>query len=66
LQFYVHQRATWFEARTVKQSCKANQVGDATTKSAEALANLCYRILIEDWVAALEAVKATLHPHWNA
>lgn len=49
--------ATWFEADTVIRARKANQVGGATTRSAEALAKLCYQILIEDGEAAARAVE---------
>lgn len=49
--------ATWFEAKTVIDARKANQVGGATTISAQALAKLCYETLIEDGRAALTAVE---------
>lgn len=49
--------ATWFEAKTVRDACKANQVGGKTTISAEALALLCYETLLNDGVAALRAVQ---------
>ncbi len=49
--------ATWFEAKTVIDACKANQVGGATTISAQALAKLCYETLIADGRAALTAVE---------
>ena len=49
--------ATWFEARTVVEAKKKNQVGGATTLSGEALASLCYDTLLEDGVAALHAVR---------
>jgi glycerol dehydrogenase len=49
--------ATWFEARTVKEACKANQVGGKTTISAEALALLCYETLLNDGLQALQAVQ---------
>ncbi|MBA3993107.1 MAG: glycerol dehydrogenase [Cyanobacteria bacterium DS2.3.42] len=49
--------ATWFEAKTVIDARKANQVGGATTISAQALAKLCYETLIADGRAALTAVE---------
>jgi glycerol dehydrogenase len=49
--------ATWFEARTVTDACKANQLGGKTTASAEALALLCYETLLNDGLAALQAVQ---------
>lgn len=50
--------ATWFEAKTVVDAKKANQVGGSTTISAAALAKLCYETLLEDGLAALNAVQA--------
>jgi glycerol dehydrogenase len=49
--------ATWFEAKTVVEARKSNQVGGATTISAAALAELCYRTLLNDGHAACRAVK---------
>ncbi len=49
--------ATWFEAKTVIDGRKKNQVGGASTISAEALAKLCYETLIADGRAALSAVE---------
>ncbi len=49
--------ATWFEAKTVIEARKTNQVGGATTISAQALAKLCYETLIADGRAALTAVE---------
>lgn len=49
--------ATWFEAITVIDAHKANQLGGATTISAQALAKLCYETLIADGRAALTAVE---------
>lgn len=49
--------ATWFEAKTVVEARRANQVGGATTISAQALAKLCYETLIADGRAALTAVE---------
>jgi glycerol dehydrogenase len=50
--------ATWFEAKTVMEAKKANQVGGSTTISAAALAKLCYETLLEDGLAALNAVRS--------
>ena len=47
--------ATWFEARTVVNARAKNQVGGATTISAAALAQLCYRTLINDGPDAMRA-----------
>lgn len=49
--------ATWFEAKTVREAHKANQVGGKTTISADALASLCYQTLLNDGVPALHAVQ---------
>ena len=49
--------ATWFEAKTVREACKANTVGGKTSISADALALLCYETLLNDGVAALHAVQ---------
>lgn len=49
--------ATWFEAKTVREANKKNQVGGKTTISADALAELCYKTLINDGLAALHAVQ---------
>lgn len=48
--------ATWFEARTVSQANRPNQLGGRTSISAEALAELCYKTLINDGPAALDAL----------
>ncbi len=50
--------ATWFEARTCVEGHIANMRGGASTRGAAALAELCYRTLLEDGVAALRAVEA--------
>ncbi len=50
--------ATWFEARTVIEARKPNQLQGATTLTAGALARLCYDTLLEDGPAALAAVRA--------
>lgn len=49
--------ATWFEARTVIEARKANQVHGGTTITAEALARLCYETLLADGVAAAGDVE---------
>lgn len=51
--------ATWFEAKTVIDARRANQVGGATTISAQALAKLCYETLLADGRAALTAVETS-------
>jgi glycerol dehydrogenase len=50
--------ATWFEADAARTACKRNQVGGASTQAAAALAELCYRTLMRDGEAAVQAVKA--------
>jgi glycerol dehydrogenase len=50
--------ATWFEAGSVMAAGRANQLGGRTTIAASALAELCYKTLLTDGVAALEALKA--------
>lgn len=49
--------ATWFEAKTVIDAGKKNQVGGGTTIAAAALAKLCYETLMNDGLAALKAVR---------
>jgi glycerol dehydrogenase len=49
--------ATWFEARTCVGGCVRNMRGGASTRSALALAELCYRTLLDDGAAALHAVE---------
>jgi glycerol dehydrogenase len=49
--------ATWFEAKTCVASCVKNMRGGASTRSALALADLCYRTLLEDGANALRAVQ---------
>lgn len=51
--------ATMFEAQTVYNARKRNQLGGATSISALALAELCYRTLVEDSLEALEAVRVS-------
>ncbi|MFN9660287.1 MAG: glycerol dehydrogenase, partial [Cyanobacteriota bacterium] len=50
--------ATWFEARTVRESCSHNVVGGLPTTTATALAKLCRDILLADGPAACAAVEA--------
>jgi glycerol dehydrogenase len=50
--------ATWFEAKTCVAGFVQNMRGGASTASALALAELCYRILLADGSAALQAVSA--------
>lgn len=50
--------ATWYEARTVIEACKPNQVHGGTTLSAGALARLCGQTLLADGPAAAQAVEA--------
>ncbi len=50
--------ATLFEARTAVAARRKNMRGGASTASALALAELCYRTLIEDGPAALDAVES--------
>jgi glycerol dehydrogenase len=49
--------ATWFEARTCAEGNVKNMRGGASTRSALALAELCYRILLRDGVEALSALQ---------
>lgn len=50
--------ATWFEARACAASHAPNIRGGASTQSALALAELCYRTLLADGAAALKAAEA--------
>lgn len=50
--------ATMFEVKAVMRSAKKNQVGGATTISAQALADLCYRTLMDDSSEAIQAVRS--------
>jgi glycerol dehydrogenase len=50
--------ATWFEARTVIEAHRPNQLQGGTTSSAGALARLCYQMLLDDGLAASQAVQA--------
>ena len=49
--------ATWFEARTVIEAHRPNQLHGATTMTAQALARLCFETLLADGPAACEAVR---------
>jgi glycerol dehydrogenase len=49
--------ATWFEAKTCVSGHVKNMRGGASTQSALALAELCYRTLLEDGAGALRAVQ---------
>ncbi len=50
--------ATWFEAKTCVEGGIPNMRGGASTRSALALAQLCYRTLLDDRVDALAALCA--------
>ena len=50
--------ATWFEARSVRQSCSHTMVGGLPTTTGSALAKLCCDILLADGPAACAAVEA--------
>jgi glycerol dehydrogenase len=49
--------ATWFEARTCVAGHVKNMRGGGSTRSAAALAELCYQSLLDDGAAALRAVE---------
>jgi glycerol dehydrogenase len=49
--------ATWFEAKTCVDGSIKNMRGGASTQAALALAELCYRTLINDGADALRAVQ---------
>ncbi|MBX9666810.1 MAG: glycerol dehydrogenase [Candidatus Obscuribacterales bacterium] len=49
--------ATMFEAQTVINAGKKNQLGGATSLSALALAEVCYKTLINDSIEAIDAVS---------
>lgn len=49
--------ATYFEARTCVAGCVRNMRGGASTQSALALAELCYRTLQADGIEAVRAVR---------
>jgi glycerol dehydrogenase len=50
--------ATWFEAKTCVAGHVRNMRGGASTRSALALAELCYQTLLEDGADALRAVRS--------
>ena len=50
--------ATWFEARTVRESCSHTMVGGLPSTTGTALAKLCCDILLADGPAACGAVEA--------
>ncbi len=52
--------ATWFEAKTCVAGRVKNMRGGGSTHGAAALAELCYKTLIEDGVAALRAVETSV------
>ena len=49
--------ATWFEAKTCVAGSVRNMRGGASTRSALALAQLCYETLLEDGAEAVRAVQ---------
>jgi glycerol dehydrogenase len=49
--------ATWFEAKVCGETGARNMRGGASTRSALALAELCYETLLADGVAAIEALR---------
>jgi glycerol dehydrogenase len=49
--------ATWFEAKVCADGGVKNMRGGASTRSALALAELCYKTLLADGVAAIEALN---------
>ena len=49
--------ATWFEAKTCADGGVKNMRGGASTRSALALAELCYKTLLADGTAAIEALR---------
>lgn len=50
--------ATWFEAKVCVEGGTKNMRGGASTRSALALAELCYKTLLADGEAAMEALRA--------
>jgi glycerol dehydrogenase len=50
--------ATWFEARTCVAGSVRNMRGGGSTATALAMAELCYRILLADGPASLQAVSS--------
>lgn len=49
--------ATWFEAKVCADAGVKNMRGGASTRSALALAELCYKTLLADGVAAIQALR---------
>jgi glycerol dehydrogenase len=49
--------ATWFEAKVCADTGAKNMRGGASTRSALALAELCFKTLLADGVAAIEALR---------
>jgi glycerol dehydrogenase len=49
--------ATWFEAKVCAETGAKNMRGGASTRSALALAELCYKTLLVDGAAAVEALQ---------
>jgi glycerol dehydrogenase len=49
--------ATWFEAKACAESGAKNMRGGASTRTALALAELCYKTLLADGVAAIGALE---------
>jgi glycerol dehydrogenase len=49
--------ATWFEAKACADGGVKNMRGGASTRTALALAELCYKTLLEDGVAAIAALQ---------
>lgn len=50
--------ATWFEARTVREAHSQNFLGGVPTLTGTALAELCYKTLLQDGAAAVRSVEA--------
>lgn len=48
--------ATWFEARTIREARKENFLHGRPTETSNALAKLCYDILVEDGPTAVHSV----------
>ena len=49
--------ATWFEAKVCAEHGAKNMRGGASTRSALSLAELCYKTLLADGLAAIEALR---------
>ena len=49
--------ATWFEAKVCVETGAKNMRGGASTRSALALAELCYKTLLADGIGAIEALQ---------